>query len=79
MRAARSSRLLSMLFYGAFEEHGVYEGLGEVAAELALADVEFFGEQRGGSAGSAGSFEPACGGEVVVLLGVGERHPEAAE
>ena len=55
------------------------EGLGEVAAQLALGDVEFFGEQAGWAAGGAVAFKPAGGGDVLALLVVGEGHPETAE
>jgi hypothetical protein len=45
-RIARVARLFPLgggvLFDGAFEQRGVYEGLREVAAELALGDVELF-------------------------------------
>jgi hypothetical protein len=57
----------------------VDEGLGQVAAELALGNVEFFGEQAGWSAGGAVAFQPACGGDCVASLVVGERHEESAE
>jgi hypothetical protein len=50
----------------------VNEGLGEVAAELALADIELLGEEAGGAAGSAVALEPGEGAGQVALLGVGE-------
>jgi hypothetical protein len=56
----------------------VYEGLWEVAVQLALGDVELFPEP-GGAACGAVSLKPACGGEVVALLGVRECHQEPAQ
>ena len=68
-----------MLRGGAFEEQRVHERLGEVAAQLALADVELFGEQAGRSACGAVSFKPARGCSVIALLRPGHGHPETAD
>src|SRR3954468_17613587 len=71
--------LLRRQLHRALEQQGVDEGLGEVAAELALADVELLGEQAGGAAGGAVALEPGEGEGHIALLSVGEREPEATE
>ena len=58
---------------GAFEQQRVDERLRQVAAQLALGDVELLGEEAGRAAGGAVALEPAGGGHRVALLGVGER------
>ena len=55
------------------------ERLREVAAQLALVDVELLGEQARWTAGGAVALKPARRADVIALLGVGQRHQEAAE
>src|SRR5680860_56786 len=55
------------------------ECLGEVAAELALADVELLGEESGGSAGRTTALEPARRAHRVALLVTRQGHPEPTE
>jgi len=45
---------------GAFQQPGVHEGLGQVAAQLALANVVFLGVKARRSACRAVALEPAC-------------------
>ena len=55
------------------------ERLGQVAPQLALANIELLTEEPGRSAGGAVAFEPADGlGRSVLLMG-GEGHQKPAE
>ena len=80
MRRAASPALLRLeLLDGTLEQQRVHESLWEVASQLVLRDVELLRVQRRRPAGGTGALEPAGGKDVVALLGVGERHPEAAQ
>src|SRR4051812_44390157 len=63
----------------ALEQEGVHKALREIAAELALVNVEFLGVEAGWAAGGAVPFKPPGGADVVAVSGVGEGEPEAAE
>ena len=79
-RVERSMRARSSQTGGALEQECVDECLGQVAAELALDDVELLGQQPGWSAGGAGSFEPVRAAPTwSPCVVAGEHHPEAAE
>ena len=63
----------------ALDEQRVHECLGEVAAQLALTDVELLGEQPRGPARGPIPFEPAsCAGHVA-LVEQRERDEEPAQ
>ncbi len=64
---------------GALEHQGVHKGSGQVAAELALADVVFLGVQPRRSAGGPVAFEPAGRLHLPSLLVQGQGHGEPAE
>ena len=64
---------------GALQQQGVDEGLGKVAAKLALHDVVLLGEQPGRSEGGAVAFEPAQGVLASAQLQLGQGHEEPAQ
>ena len=64
---------------GRLEQQGVDERLGEVAAQLALADVVLLGEEAGWPAGGPVALEPADGLGGPALLVRGQRHQEPAQ
>src|SRR5438876_1140594 len=64
---------------GALQQQGMDEGLREVAAQLALVDVELLGEKRRRAARGPVAFEVGDGGHVPSQLVGGQRHPEPAE
>ena len=61
---------LGALLDCALEQQCVYERLGEIAAQLALADVELLRAQARWPARGAVSLKPPRGSEVIALLGV---------
>src|SRR4051794_3385259 len=61
------------------DEERVDEGLRQVAAQLALDDVELLGEQPGRSEGATGPLEPPDGAVGVALLVGGQGQVEAAQ
>src|SRR5579884_2232005 len=63
----------------ALEQECVHERLRQVAAELALGDVELLRKQPRRAAGGAVALEPACGRDGVAAPAEGQRHDEAAQ
>ena len=57
----------------------MHEGLGQVAPQLSLTDVELFGQQTRCARGGAASFEEHSGGKTVSLLVLGQGQDEVAE
>jgi hypothetical protein len=61
-----------------FQHESVHKGLWKVAAQLALGDVVFLGEQSGRPAGRTVTLKPRAGGKRFALLVIGQSRDEAA-